>query len=167
MPEAQPDNGAAILGIVQDNQVEEQPRYKTSTHSEEVYQPPYRLPVAGLQKHSGLGIASFVIAGLVGGLDVILAVVIATGIARSGPRRAEIVNVKANIMANAVAGGVAMYCMNCMSIPLCLVGVGLAVAALVSERGQYHLFTWIGLLGNGVIIVGVVGLYLLGAMMSD
>src|SRR5262249_24544801 len=103
--------------------------------------------------HSGLGMASFVIALLVGGLDVILAVAIATGIARSQTR--------AGLQNEVLGGGMAMYCLNCMSVPLCLVGVGLAIVGLVAHRDRNHLFTWIGLLGNGVVILGVLGLFVL------
>jgi DNA-directed RNA polymerase subunit RPC12/RpoP len=110
-------------------------------------------------KHSGLGIASFLIALLVGGLDVILAVAITAGIARSSPRTSD------ELKANVVAGGVAMVCLNYMSLPLCLVGVGLGGVGLVVHRGQNHLFTWIGLCGNGVVIFVVVGLHLIGLML--
>jgi DNA-directed RNA polymerase subunit RPC12/RpoP len=120
--------------------------------------------VAG-RKHSGLGIASFIIALLVGGLDVILAIVIATNVAKSAPRHrdyGDTTELKANIM----AGGMSMVCLNCMSIPLCLVGAGLGLVGLIAHRDQNQLFTWIGLLGNGVVILGVVGLYLFGAMLG-
>jgi hypothetical protein len=110
---------------------------------------------AALPKHSGLGMASFVIALLVGGLDVVLAVAIATGIARSAPR-----DDWGEFQFRLVSGGVAMYCMNCTSIPLCLVGVGLAVVGMVAHRDHNHLFSRIGLLGNGVVILGVLGFHL-------
>jgi hypothetical protein len=56
--------------------------------------------------------------------------------------------------------------LNCMSVPLCLVGVGLGLVGLIAHRDCNHLFTWIGLLGNGVVILGVVGLYVFNAMLS-
>jgi hypothetical protein len=118
------------------------------------------------RKHSGLGIASFLIALLVGGLDVIWAIVIATNIAKSapGPRNfGRTTELKANIM----AGGMSMICLNCMSIPLCLVGAGLGLVALIAHKDANHLFTWIGLLGNGVVILGVVGLYVFGSMVGS
>jgi len=43
----------------------------------------------------------------------------------------------------------------------------LAFVGLVTQRGHNHFFTWIGLLGNGVVIVGLLGLYVLGAMLQD
>jgi hypothetical protein len=108
------------------------------------------------QKHSGLGIASFLIAVMVGGMDIMMAVAITTNMARSGN--------SGQLRENALAGGMSMICLNCMSLPLCLVGAGLGVVALVAHRDQNHLFTWIGLLGNGVVIVALLGFYFLGAM---
>jgi hypothetical protein len=82
-----------------------------------------------------LGIASFIIALLVGGLDVLLAVVIAAGIARSSPRSPQ-------LREDIISGGMALVCLNCMSIPLCLVGVGLALAGLIAHQNRNHHFTW-------------------------
>jgi hypothetical protein len=125
------------------------------------------------RKHSGLGIVSFIIALLVGGLDVILALVIVIGIARSGHRHADLEYYPVynhpsggNLMANVLSGGIAMICLDCMSVPLCLVGVGLAFVGLIAHRDCNHVFTWIGLMGNGVVILGVVGLYVLSALLG-
>jgi hypothetical protein len=126
----------------------------------------------GERKHSGLGMASFIIALLVGGLDVILALIIAVGIARSAhhPAGREDFSTyrphsnRGDLMDKVLAGGMAMVCLNCMSIPLCLVGVGLALVGLIAHRDCNHLSSWIGLMGNMVVIVGVVGLYILGAL---
>ncbi len=115
--------------------------------------------------HSGLGIASFLIAVLVGGLDVILSLVIAVNIAKSAPPRPERGAPPAAV-ANALVGGMSLYCLNCMSVPVCLVGVGLGIVGLVAHRDCNHVFTWIGLLANAVVILGVVALYVLGAMVS-
>ena len=109
--------------------------------------------------------ASFVIAFLVGGLDVILSIVIAVGIAKAGHRQVS-ADYEDDVKTSMVGGGMAMVCLNCMSVPLCLVGVGLAVVGLVTQRDRNHLFTWIGLLGNGIVILSVLGLYLLGAALS-
>jgi hypothetical protein len=117
-------------------------------------------------KHSGLGMASFVIALLVGGLDVVLAVVIVAGIARTDARHADMQAWKERVGEQILAGGMAMVCLNCMSIPLCLVGVGLALVGLIGQRGHAQLFSWIGLLGNGVVILGVLGLYLYGVKVT-
>src|SRR5262249_34369382 len=100
------------------------------------------------RRHSGLGVASFIIAVLVGGLDVLLMIVVAIGIAKSAASARESdrggdrdraegfyvppqrLNWRRKIAQDVVAGGTAMVCLNCMSIPLCLVGVGLGVAGL-------------------------------------
>ena len=81
------------------------------------------------------------------------------GIARPG-RHATADDLKVQI----VGGGVSMIYLNIMSIPLCLVGVGLSLVGLIAHRGRNHLFTWIGLLGNGMVILGVIGLYILGTV---
>lgn len=108
------------------------------------------------KEHSGLGIASFLIAFLVGGLDVILAVVIATGIARTENRRT---------LENDLLGGVtAMVCFNCASVPLCIVGIGLGVVALIAHPNRNHLFSWMGLMGNGIVVLTLGVLWLFGVM---
>jgi hypothetical protein len=108
--------------------------------------------------HSGLGIASFLIALLVLGMDMILGVVIAANIA--GSRAAH----GADLLAGVVAGGMGLVLLNCVSVPVCLVGLGLAVVGLVAHRAHNHLFTWLGLFGNGVVVFGLVCLFLLGGM---
>jgi hypothetical protein len=115
------------------------------------------------RKHSGLGVAAFVIAVLVLGLDLLLAVSVASGLARSAHDQDDPGGV-ARLKGQLLSGGVVMGCLNSMNLPLCLVGVGLAVAGLVSQRGHNHLFTWIGLLGNGVIVLGFLALLLLAAI---
>lgn len=102
------------------------------------------------RKHSGLGIASFLIALLVGGLDLILAIVIATGVAKSAPSgmRTEI-----------VGGGLALICFNFLSLPLCLVGFGMGLVALVVNRDRGQAFSWLGLFGNGVVVFGLIAFY--------
>lgn len=108
------------------------------------------------KEHAGLGIASFLIAFLVGGLDVILAVVIATGIARTENRRT---------LENDMLGGVtAMLCLNCASVPLCLVGIGLGAVALIAHPNRNHLFSWMGLMGNGIVVLTLGALWLIGVM---
>ena len=41
------------------------------------------------------------------------------------------------------------------------------MVGLIAHRDCNHQFTWIGLIGNGVVIFGVVGLYVVGALMGD
>jgi DNA-directed RNA polymerase subunit RPC12/RpoP len=57
--------------------------------------------------HSQLGIASTVIAFLVGGLDLILGIVVVVGIARSSPSRGD-------LQVNILSGGIAMVRLNCL-----------------------------------------------------
>jgi hypothetical protein len=149
---SEPVSDPALLGLVKDNQ---------ATGLREgiqgaLYGDPSR-------KHSGLGMASFVIALVVGGLDVILAVVISVGIARSGHRAVSVEALKAEV----VSGSLAMVCLNCMSLPVCLVGVGLAIVGLIGHRDRNHLFTWIGLVGNGLVVATLLGLYLFGSMVGN
>jgi DNA-directed RNA polymerase subunit RPC12/RpoP len=117
-------------------------------------------PVGGVLgrggNHSGLGMASFLIAVLVGGMDVVLGLIVVLNVAGSrGERGAE---------DSAFSGSLAMVCLNCLSIPLCLVGVGLAVMALIAHKGRNHLMTYIGLGVNAVVILGVLGLYVIGSV---
>jgi len=51
-------------------------------------------------------------------------------------------------------------------LPLCLVGIGLAITALVAHKDANNLFAWIGLYGNGVVILGTIGLYVLGSVLK-
>jgi hypothetical protein len=115
--------------------------------------------------------ASFIIAVLVGGLNLILAAGIAFNIAkpaihRPDPHSPFDASPTADVKTS-VGGGVAqLICLNCMSVPLCLVGVGLAIVGLVVNRDGNHLFTWIGLLVNGMVVLAVVGMQVLGALLG-
>jgi hypothetical protein len=112
---------------------------------------------------------------LILGLDLVLGVAVVSNIAQSARstrptldrdafgRVYERSNTEA-VAGSILGGALAMVCLNCLSVPICLVGVGLAIAGLVAHRDRNHLFTWIGLLGNGVVILGIMGLYLLGAV---
>jgi hypothetical protein len=107
-------------------------------------------------KHSGLGMASFLIAVLVGGLDIVLGLITVLNIAGSKG--------KSGVEDSALGGAMAVVCLNCLSIPLCLIGVGLAVMALIAHKGRNHLMTYIGLGVNALVILGVLGLYLLASV---
>lgn len=110
------------------------------------------------QEHSSLGIASFIIAMLIGGLDLILGFIIVLSMARAVDHQ--------NLMFTAASGGMSILCLNIISIPLCLVGVGLSVVALVAHRDRNHLFSWIGLFGNGAVIFLVLSASVCGAVMD-
>ena len=103
-----------------------------------------------------------VIAVLVGGIDILMAIVITISIARStAPPQHPGHRDRAESRDNVVAGSVSMVCVNCMSVPLCLVGATLGFVALFVHRGYNHVFTWIGLIGNLVVILGDIFLYAL------
>jgi DNA-directed RNA polymerase subunit RPC12/RpoP len=140
------------------------PDFQSGAQSEGQYQDfGYALPAS--RPHSALGITSFVIAFLVGGLNAMLAVIIFAGVARAAvPKDGDDYprNATTKIEAKLLGGAVGMTCLNCMSVPLCLVGLGLAVAALVAHRDQNNLFSWLGLLVNGAVILGVLLLFVWG-----
>lgn len=90
------------------------------------------------------------VAVLVGGTDVALGLIVVLNIAgANGETQVKEIDL----------GGMAIVRPNCLSIPLCLVGVGLAIAALVAHKSHNHLFTDIGLGVNALVILGVLGLY--------
>jgi hypothetical protein len=100
--------------------------------------------------------ASFLIAVLVGGLDIVLGLITVLNIAGSKG--------ESEVKVSALGGGMAIVCLNCLSIPLCLVGVGLAVMALIAHKDRNHLMTYIGLVVNTLVILGVLGLYLFASV---
>ena len=123
--------------------------------SRQVASPPVAA-TAPPKEHSALGIASFLIALLVGGLDVILIFIIAVNMATVRGQA-----IRQEFTTQAIGGGISLYCLNCLSLPLCLVGVGLGFVALVTQRDRNHLFSWIGVLGNGAVILFAIGFYVL------
>jgi DNA-directed RNA polymerase subunit RPC12/RpoP len=114
-------------------------------------------------KHSGLGIASFVILMLVGGMDAVLAAYMALNFADQHRAWRELAPQQDRATLTAVQvklNGLEMFCMNCVSIPVCLVGVGLALAALVAHSRSNNMLAYIGLAGNCSILLGNLILYL-------
>jgi hypothetical protein len=109
------------------------------------------------RQHSGLGMASFLIAVLVGGMDVVLGLITVLNVAGSGRHGRD-------IKESVVAGTISIACLNCLSVPVCLVGIGLAVMALVAHKNRNHLFTVIGLVVNSLVILGVLALSLYGSV---
>ena len=98
--------------------------------------------------HSGLGIASFLIALLVGGLDIVLTLMVVANVSRAR----QLFELRQNLL----TGTAALLCFNFMSLPLCLVGFGLGWVALSSHRRLNHTYSVIGLLGNGMVIALVI-----------
>jgi len=105
------------------------------------------------KKHSGLGIASFVIALSVGAWAAILVLLIVAG------------------FASREAGLVVSPLLQCMTIvPVCLPGAALGVVGLLAQRDRAHLFTWLGLLGNIGVMLAIIALFVfcisLGRLMA-
>jgi hypothetical protein len=115
-------------------------------------------------KYSGLGIASFLIGLLVGALYVIVVFVFAVGMAKPSHRSNDFGPSQNDIQNTALAGGFSLMCLGCMSLPICIVGAGLGLVGLIAHRDQNNLFSWIGLFINGVVVLGVVGLYVLARL---
>ncbi len=61
-----------------------------------------------------------------------------------------------------VAGGFSIFFLNCLSLPLCIIGAGLGLVGLIAHRNRNHVFTWLGLSGNCLVITGVLGVFLYG-----
>jgi hypothetical protein len=98
-------------------------------------------------------VASAVVAVLVGGLNITLAV---AGVADTASREGR----RPIWMGSALA----MACLNCLSVPVCLVGASLAVVGLVAHRRDNPLFAWVGLCGNAAVVLAVLGYYLLALL---
>jgi hypothetical protein len=105
--------------------------------------------------YSSLGIASFLVALLVGGMDVILILLTAVNVASSRDGF--------ELRSLAFSGGMGFVCLNVMSIPLCLVGSGMGAVAIFTQRDKNHVFSWIGLLVNTIVIASVLGLMVASA----
>jgi hypothetical protein len=101
-------------------------------------------------------VASAVVAALVGGLNVTLVVVAITGVAGPAGREGQ----RPIVM----GGALATLCLNCLSVPVCLVGASLAVVGLVAHRRDNPLFAWVGLCGNAAVVLAVLGYYLLALL---
>ncbi|HEV3440631.1 MAG TPA: hypothetical protein VG122_24965 [Gemmata sp.] len=103
--------------------------------------------------------ASFIIAVLVGGLDVMLGLIVILNIAHS--RGAT------DTAGSLLSGALALVCLNILSIPLCLVGVGLAIATLTAHKNRSHTLTYIGLTVNALVIVALLGLFVFGSAAKE
>ncbi len=118
------------------------------TTVERMYQQDY-----GLSKHSGLGIASFVVSLLMGASEFLLIMV-------------------AGILETATPGGLNEESLAAIFIGLLVIaglfanlaGVGLGIAGLV-QRDRKKVFSTLGVVFNGMIILGLVLLLIIGASM--
>ncbi len=116
---------------------------------ENVYQEAYT-PL----KHSGLGIASFVMSLFVGIFDFFL-VFIAGMVEATSPGGMD---EKSTI---AVVLGLLLF----LGFGLCLVGIGLGVAGLIQKKRK-KIFSILGLVFNLAVIIVVLGIMALGLLMS-
>lgn len=112
----------------------------------------YGVPIE--QKHSALGIASFVI-GLIVGLLLCILVVIAGMITASQPEIVAEESVPMILLGLLVLGGLVVN----------LVGVGLGIAGLFQQQRK-KLFPILGVATNVLIVLGICGLMVLGGMQS-
>lgn len=109
-----------------------------------------------LKRHSGLGIASFLVALMVVGLECLVILAALRGIVMvENSVILQYLPVAKEVAFHAAIGAAASRSL-CI-LPVCLVGGGLAVAALVVHKDRRHSFTWFGLLGNGIVaLIGLV-----------
>jgi hypothetical protein len=96
--------------------------------------------------HSGYGIASFVIAVPVLGMNVLLWIM-AVGMHRRDPE------------GGAMAAAGSLLCCNGLACPLSLVGATLGLVGLFGQPDRRQAFTVMGLMGNGVVLLGIILLF--------
>jgi len=104
------------------------------------------------QKHSGMGIASFIIS-LVIGVGVLLAIVIAGVIKVANPE-----SLQDESIGTALIG---LFVIACLFINL--IGIGLGIAGLV-QKNRKRIFSILGTIINGVVLIGIGSLILIGIM---
>lgn len=107
---------------------------------------------SSLLKHSGLGIASFIISLMVGAVEFL--VVIAAGIIEAmTPGGMDEQSMAAVLVGLVILGGLMAN----------MAGVGLGVAGLV-QSDRKKIFPSLGLAFNGTAILGIVMLIIIGSM---
>jgi hypothetical protein len=122
-----------------------------------------RIPNRGVvyqQHHSWLGALSFAIAALAGGTAILAASFLALMIdeAHRHPNR---VNEGAGW-----AGLLAFMCMPFMNVPACIVGIGLGLWGMARHPDCKHTFTWLGICGNLLVIIGILGMFILTVLLN-
>ena len=103
------------------------------------------------RKHSRLGMASCLIAGLMAAFAISVAGAIKVGLIHPLPHKIDLV-------ACVLSGGIVMTCVNVACLAFCTTGFGLAAVGLVASRKRSHVFSWIGLIGNVVVVLGMLAL---------
>ncbi len=93
-------------------------------------------------EHSVAGVISFVIALLVGALNLlILLVAVASPTAPKHP-----------LAIAALSLLVSLSCFSVLSAPLCVAGFAMSLVTLIHHKGRNHIFSWLGLYGNLFIL---------------
>src|SRR5262249_35691378 len=95
----------------------------------------------------------FLIALVVGGIELILVLIVVSNMV--GAKSVESLEVRF------ISGSVSLLCWNFLCLPACLLGAGMAVVALIGHKDRRHVFTLFGLLGNGIVILIVIGVIFL------
>ncbi len=106
-------------------------------------------------KHSGLGVASFIIS-MLGGPGMFLMLVVAGVLAASVP---------GGKMDESSPAAVGLGLVLIGGIAFALVGVGLGIAG-VAQKGRKKLFAVLGLVFNSLIVLGVAALMVIGMAMD-
>jgi len=119
------------------------------------YDEPVSRPGQRELKHSGFGIASFVMAILIGSAEFILLIIAGVMEAKT-PGGMDEDAPATIILGSLLIGGAVMS----------FVAVALAIAGLV-QGGRSKIFPMLGLALNGMIIVGVIGIIIIGLLMGD
>jgi hypothetical protein len=132
------------------------PRGQRPYGQQPAYSTPPRQRDVGDQhlKHSGLGIASFIIALLSGIFDFL--VVVVAGLLAAGD-----VPMDETSPAAIIVGLVIMA-----AAGVTFIGLGLGIVG-VALPNRNKLFAWLGLVFNAMVLLALVGLMCLGALMPD
>lgn len=112
-------------------------------------------------RHSALGIASFLIAALVGSMDVLVGLVLVVSVGTAGEGQ--------DMSRKVTSSALSLVCLNCLSAPVCLIGIVLgATGAFIHRNGERkHILTYIGLGVNTAVVAGLLTLYLIGAAVGN
>jgi len=120
------------------------------TTVESVYQ--HHGHASSLLRHSGLGIASFILSLMVGAVEFL--VIMAAGIVEATtPGGMDEQSMAAILIGLFILGGLMAN----------MAGVGLGIAGLV-QRDRKRVFSTLGLVFNGTAILGIVMLMVIGSM---
>ena len=118
-----------------------------------VYETPVQYAAAAELKHSGLGIASFILS-LIAGVEIFTMVVIAGVMAAQSPAGIDEHSPEAIIVGSFLCGGAALL----------LVGLGLGIAGVL-QRNRKKIFGILGLVFNALIVIGLLTLFAIGIAM--